>query len=145
LSAIAWYERGYALEAVDPEAAIAAYRRAVAGRPDLADAHNNLGRLLHDRGELAEAESCYRLAACCQGGIPLYWFNLAVVLEDQERYAEAIAAYQRSIELEGDLGDAHFNVARLLEQVARSTGDDEMLRLAVRHLARYRALVRALG
>ena len=63
-SALAWYERGCELEASDPAAAIVAYGRALAGRPDLADAHNNLGRLLHDRGELAAAESHYRLAVC---------------------------------------------------------------------------------
>src|SRR5262249_25083514 len=45
-----WYEQGCALEARDPAAAMAAYRRAIAGLPELANAHNNLGRLHHDRG-----------------------------------------------------------------------------------------------
>lgn len=146
-SAIAWYERGVALEAAgDPVGAMAAYRRALAGRPDLGDAHNNLGRLLHDGNELAAAEAHYRLAICAQPAIALYWFNLGVVVEDQGRYAEAVAAYQRSIELGDELiTDAHYNVARLLEQIARQAGDDDMLRLAVRHLAKYRALLRAMG
>lgn len=46
-SATAWYERGCAAEATDPATARAAYERALAGRPDFADAHNNLGRVLH--------------------------------------------------------------------------------------------------
>jgi len=146
-SAIAWYDRGCALEASDRDAAMAAYRRALAGRPDLADAHNNLGRLHHDRGELAAAESCYRLAICADATIPLYWFNLGVVLEDQRRHAESLAAYDQAIarDARAPVIDAHFNAARLLEQVARATGDDALYRLAVRHLAVYHRLMRALG
>src|SRR5262245_55873584 len=79
-SALDWYERGLALEASDADAAIAAYHRAIAGRPDLADAHNNLGRLHHDRGQLVLAESSYRLALCGNDRVALYWFNLGVVL-----------------------------------------------------------------
>jgi tetratricopeptide (TPR) repeat protein len=147
VGAIAWYERGCALEATDPAAAIAAYRRAVAGQPDLADAHNNLGRLLHDRGELAEAESCYRIALCLDRGVALYWFNLGVVVEDQGRHAEALAAYEQAIAAGGigGVADAHFNLARLLEAVGRKSGDDGAICQAVRHLTRYRALVSRSG
>ena len=121
---------------------MAAYRRAIAGRPDLADAHNNLGRLHHDRRELADAESCYRLAVCVDAKVPLYWFNLGVALEDQGRHAEAIGAYERAIELEPGSADAHFNLSRLLELDGRRVGDEVLLRRAVRHLVRYRDLTR---
>jgi tetratricopeptide (TPR) repeat protein len=137
-----WYEQGCALEARDPEAAMASYQRAIAGRPDLADAHNNLGRLHHDRGELADAEGCYRLAICADAKVALYWFNLGVAVEDQGRNAEAIAAYERSLELWPSNADAHFNLARLLELSGRSVGDEVLLRRAVRHLVRYRDLTR---
>ena len=143
-SAVTWYERGLALESLDPDAAIAAYHRALAGRPDLADAHNNLGRLLHDRNELAAAEAHYRLALCA-GPLALYWFNLGVVLEDQGRVAEAIAAYERAIELDARLADAHFNLARQIERAGRRLDDEVLLRRAVRHLKTYRQLLRALG
>jgi tetratricopeptide (TPR) repeat protein len=139
------YEQARALEAREPDAAMALYRRAIAGRMDLADAHNNLGRLHHDRGELGEAEGCYRVAVCIDPAAALYWFNLGVVVEDQGRHAEALAAYERAIELPGDpaiRADAHFNVARLLELRGRSAGDELLLRRAVRHLVRYRDLSR---
>jgi tetratricopeptide (TPR) repeat protein len=154
-SATSWYELGCRLEATEPVRAIAAYERAVAGCPGLADAHNNLGRLLHDSGSadsLSAAESCYRLAICADPGIALYWFNLGVVVEDQGRRAEAVAAYERAIELHerseaegGDhagVADAHYNLARLLELTGRRIGDELMLRRAVRHLLRYRELTR---
>ncbi len=146
-SAPTWYEQGCALEATDPLGAQAAYERALAGRPDLADAHNNLGRLHHDGGRLALAETSYRLAICSASAAhgsscALYWFNLGVSLEDQARRSEAIAAYERAISLDANLRDAHFNLARLLELAARRSGNDLLLRRAVRHLVRYRDLAR---
>ena len=139
-SAVDHYERGLALETTDPDAAMTAYARAIAGRPDLADAYNNLGRLHHDRGELGAAESLYRIAICAAERVARYWFNLGVALEDQSRHAEAIAAYERALELDGSLADAHFNLARQLERAAG--GSELQLRRAVRHLARYRDLAR---
>jgi tetratricopeptide (TPR) repeat protein len=141
-SALEWYERGCALEASDPDAAMAAYGRALAGRPDLADAYNNLGRLHHDRGALADAEACYRLAISVTSEIALYWFNLGVVLEDSQRAAEAIAAYERALVLDSRMADAHFNLARQLELAGRQGSDELVMRRAVRHLKRYRDLVR---
>ena len=141
-SATSWYDAGCSLEATDPTGAIAAYERAVAGCPSLADAHNNLGRLLHDAGALAAAESSYRLAICASPGVALYWFNLGVAIEDQGRCAEAFAAYERAIELDEGAADAYFNLARLLELAARRSSDVDMLQRAVRHLLRYRDLTR---
>lgn len=149
-SAIDWYERGLALEVTDPAGAMAAYRRALAARSDLADAYNNLGRLHHDRadagqrGELADAEALYRLAICAGGNVALYWFNLGVALEDQGRAAESIAAYEQALALDPCFADAHFNLARQLEVRGRAGHLDELvLRRAINHLKRYRDLVRA--
>lgn len=159
-AATTWYERGVALEAGDPAAAEAAYRRAVAGLPSLADAHNNLGRLLHERGALAEAEAHYRLALCAAAVEPgpaearaTYWFNLGVAVEDGGRWAEAIAAYREALAASDDLADAHFNLARLLGLRARQLeaapagpggrapgAAAPLVREATRHLAAYRAL-----
>lgn len=139
-SATSWYDSGCRLEASDPARAIAAYERAVAGCPSFADAHNNLGRLLHDAGSLPAAEASYRLAICADASVALYWFNLGVVVEDQGRRAEAVAAYERALELDGGLADAHYNLARLLELAGRRMGDDAMVRTAVRHLLAYRSL-----
>jgi tetratricopeptide (TPR) repeat protein len=144
-SATAWYERGVAAEASDQQVAMAAYRRALAALPHLADAHNNLGRLHHDRGELAVAESCYRLAICAEAGVALYWFNLGVALEDQARNAEAIAAYAQALAVDPTCADAHFNLARLHELHGRRAGDVLEIQRAVRHLASYRALMKRLA
>ena len=137
------YERALALESRDPPAAAACYARAIAGRPDFADAHNNLGRIHHDASELAAAESHYRIAICIDPSIALYWFNLGVVVEDRGRTSEAIAAYEHALELDPQLADAHYNLARLYELTARRCGDELLMRRAVRHLVQYRSLARA--
>jgi tetratricopeptide (TPR) repeat protein len=140
--AVAHYELGLALEAVDIARAEVAYRRAIGRSAGFGDAHNNLGRLLHDRGQLDEAEACYRAAIRADDRVALYWFNLGVVVEDRGHADEAIAAYEQALSLDPYLADAHYNLARHLEQRGRR-GDDLALRRAVRHLHRYRDLQRA--
>jgi len=141
-SATAWYELGRAVEATEPARAMAAYERALAGCPDLADASNNLGRLHHDRGEVAVAESYYRIALCVDGEVALYWYNLGVSVEDQGRVSEAIGHYERALAIDAGLADAHYNLARLYELIGRRSADELVLRRAVRHLVRYRDLAR---
>lgn len=136
--------RGLALESVDPDRAMTAYRRALAARPDLSDAHNNLGRLLHERGSLGEAEKHYRRALALEP-LALHWFNLGVLLEDGGRRDDAIDAYRQALALEDRLPEAHQNVSRLLELRGRDTGSILDLQAAVRHIASLRRLRRTHG
>jgi tetratricopeptide (TPR) repeat protein len=136
VGARAWYERGLRAEAsYEYDQACAAYERALAANPELGDAACNLGRLLHERGDLVAAEAWYRLALCADRDVAVYWFNLGVALEDQSRRAEAIACYRTALDLDDRLADAHFNIARLYEHA----GDAESARAAFRHLQSYRA------
>lgn len=140
VGAATWLARGLSLEAQNPAAAIAAYRRALAGCPTFSDAHINLGRLLHNQQDLAAAEHHYRLALATSA-TALPWFNLGVVLEDQGRADEAIAAYREALTLDSSFGEAHLNLARLLDRRGRITGGHAAdLQAAVRHLATYRRL-----
>ena len=133
-----WYERGCFLEDDDaPEEAMAAYRRALELEPDLGDAHLNLGRLLHERGEVAEAEGHYRRALSTLPGEPgdaTAAFNLGVVLQDLGRIREAAAAYETAVESEPGYADAHYNLAGVYEKL----GEREA---AFRHLRTYRTLM----
>src|SRR5690349_12766274 len=98
IGARAWYERGLAAEGRgDLTCARDAYRRALAANPECPDAACNLGRLLHEAGEVVEAEQWYRVALLRDRRVAVYWFNLGVVLEDQGRRAEAIACYRNAL------------------------------------------------
>lgn len=145
LDAEDWFELGFELEATAVGEARTAYTRALELDPTHADAHLNLGRLLHEAasdsggdagGEdaLTAAEEHYRLAATHRPGDATAWFNLGVVLQDLERPDEALAAYDRALAADPALADAHFNLAGLLSGRGDRAG-------AIRHLKAYKDLV----
>jgi tetratricopeptide (TPR) repeat protein len=129
------YEIGCDLEEADPEQAEASYAEVLARLPRHADAHINLGRLLHERGDFEGAEGHYRQALASRPDDPTATFNLGVALEDQDYVAEAIVAYERSVALNPQNADAHYNAARLYEK-----GGD--YGASLRHLRAYRDLTR---
>jgi tetratricopeptide (TPR) repeat protein len=128
-----WYDLGVDLEAVSVTQACEAYGEALTLDPAHAEAHLNLGRLLHERGELEQAEAHYRRAGELAPDNALAAYNLGVVLEDENRIREAKEAYRAALVADPELGRAHFNLARLCERSGDVAG-------AVRHLAAYRRL-----
>ena len=130
----AWYAWADAIEADDPVAAEDAYRRAIAADPGLADAHLNLGRLLHAGGAVRDALDEYQLALKLDPDDPTATFNLGVALDDLGHDHEAIEAYERALALAPRFADALFNLAAVYERIERED-------LAIRHLRAYRKLV----
>jgi tetratricopeptide (TPR) repeat protein len=135
LSALMLYERGCAIEDQAPGEARELYRRALVRDPDYADAHVNLGRLLHESGEVNAALLHYRAALKVRPQDATAAFNVGVALEDLNLGADAIEAYEKAIACDPTSADAHYNVARLLEQAGKPE-------IAIRHLLIYRQLTR---
>jgi tetratricopeptide (TPR) repeat protein len=131
----AWYQRGCELEGTDAAAAREAYERCLALDPSHADAHVNLGRMLHETGDAAAAEDHYRRALAARPEDATAAFNLGVALEDLGRDLEAIDAYENAVALDPQHSDAYFNLAGACERIGRPAA-------AIRHLKSYRALVR---
>jgi tetratricopeptide (TPR) repeat protein len=129
----ALFAHASALEASDLEAALTTYSEALAANPHHADAHVNFGRLLHQRGQLREAEAHYVAALVSRPGDGTATFNLAVVLEDLGRADEAITRYREAIELDPHCVDAYFNLSRLYERKGEKLA-------ALRHLKDYKRL-----
>src|SRR5690242_19045385 len=133
LDAEDWYELGLELEAVDPREARDAYRRALELDAHHADAHVNLGRLLHEQGLVEEAERHYRAALREDPAHATAAFDLGIALEDLDRPADAIEAYRIALATDARLADAHFNVARLYDRMGKRAA-------ALRHLSTYKRL-----
>jgi tetratricopeptide (TPR) repeat protein len=133
LSADDWFHVGCELETTSPAEASGVYRRALALDPHHQDALLNLGRLLHEAGELVEAESCYRRVLALAPGEPVAAYNLGVALEDRGRLAEAAEAYERALSADPANADACYNLAGVYERLGHG-GD------AVRWLKEYRRL-----
>ena len=129
-----WYELGCELEMSSVEQAKDAYERALRADPGHADAHVNLGRLLHEENAPAAAEPHYRTALELDPDHDVAAFNLAVALEDLGRIDLAIRAYLKALALDPDNADAHYNLAGIYER----RGEKQA---ALRHLKSYRALI----
>ena len=129
-----WYNLALDLEGVATDRASEAYGRAIELHPGHVYAHLNLGRLLHEAGEIESAETHYRQALSANPESALAAFNLGVALEDQGRAEEAIEAYGRAIRFEPDMASAHYNLSRLYEKKG-------LTKQALRHLADYKRLV----
>jgi tetratricopeptide (TPR) repeat protein len=119
LSAEEWYEIGCELETSEPVRAREAYERALALDPLMADAHVNLGRVLHVAGERGRAEPHYREAVKLDPDDPTPHFNLGVLFEEVGRKEEAVLAYRQAIVRDPDFADAHCNLGLLLESLGR--------------------------
>src|SRR5688572_27380731 len=129
-----WYSRGVALEREDVDAAMLAYRRAIAEDPGHLHARINLGRLLHDAGHLEYAERAYRDGIDAGGRDALLFYNLGVLLEDMDRKPEAAHAYETALREDPQFADCHYNLALLCEELGEP-------RQAIRHMSQYRRLV----
>jgi tetratricopeptide (TPR) repeat protein len=132
LDADDWYQLACELELSEPDQAAKAYERVLALDANHADAHVNLGRLLHEQKAPAAAEKHYRAALVADPDHETAAFNLGVALEDLGRYTDAIDAYHRAIELDPGNADAHYNIAGIYER----RGDKAA---ALRHLKACRA------
>lgn len=133
-----WFELALELEVHSPEEARNAYRRAIELDAGHTDAHVNLGRLLHEYGEVARAEEHYRAALRVRPTDITAQFNLGVALEDLGRLREATVCYRAAILADPDHADAHFNLAGVLERMGQKEA-------ALRHLKAYRQLIAKRG
>ncbi|MGH7288034.1 MAG: tetratricopeptide repeat protein, partial [Myxococcota bacterium] len=118
-TALDWFEQGCQLDAdaaTLPEA-IAAYRRALALDPTLADGHCNLGTAHYNRGERELARSAYEAALAQYPAHREANFNLANLLEEAGRREAAIQHYKRAVQADPFFADAHLNLALLYEKV----------------------------
>lgn len=97
---VAWAVRGWALEHLgQPEAAIAAYRRAIGLDPESRWAWQSLGSALQRQGKLIEAEVSYRRQVAVAPDEPGGHLALGLLLLGGRRYAEAVPPLERAAQL----------------------------------------------
>jgi tetratricopeptide (TPR) repeat protein len=131
-SAEDWFNLGCELDPSSPDEARHAYEQALALDSGLADAHVNLGRLHHQGGDVARAETHYRAAVALAPADAVAHFNLAGLLEETGRATDAVAAYHRALEADPDFADAHYNLGLLLDALGRRAPAMTHLRAARR-------------
>ena len=100
----------------EPTRAIAAFRSALAVRPEASAAHTNLGSLLRATKDLQGAEQALRRAVELDPDSIYALNNLGTVLQELRRYEEAEAAYRKAIELDATYDEPINNLGTLFQE-----------------------------
>ena len=88
------------------EEAIEAYNKALAIKPDYAEAHSNMGVTLKDQGKLEEAIEAYNKALFIKPDYAEAYNNMGNALKDQGKLEEAIEAYNKALVIKPDYESA---------------------------------------
>lgn len=100
--------------------ALAALQRALELDPQAAEAHNQMGIVYANQGNLAEAEAAYRAAIDLDGANPLYYFSLAQMAYRQCSLSTAVQAQSQAVALTPETGDYKIYLAALYEAQGRN-------------------------
>jgi tetratricopeptide (TPR) repeat protein len=91
--------------------------KAIASKPDYADAHANLGNALRKQGKMDEAVGSFKNAISVNPDHVDALSNLGNVLRDLNRYEEAIDSYRRALIIKPDFADGHFNLGNTFKKL----------------------------
>jgi tetratricopeptide (TPR) repeat protein len=113
----ALYLHGIALgKAGQPENAAEYYRRAIALRPDFAEAHHNLGAALMALGRAEDAIPCYHAALAIHADFPEAHSNLGTALLQIGKLEPAIACFRQAITQRPSFAAAQNNLGAALRR-----------------------------
>jgi tetratricopeptide (TPR) repeat protein len=119
-----YFAEGAELDSVDEsqhqEAAMTAYRHALALDPQMVAALVNLANLHYGRDAIIEAEALYEKALTLEPSCFEAHFNLGNVYHDTGRFEAAVHCYRQALALDNGYADAHFYLAVTLEKLGRS-------------------------
>jgi predicted O-linked N-acetylglucosamine transferase (SPINDLY family) len=99
--------------------AVASYQRAVALKPDLAEAHSNLGIALQALGQLENAAQSFRRAVELKPDFAEAHSNFGITLESLGQFDNAVKSYRRALELQPGLAEAHNNLGIALQALGQ--------------------------
>jgi len=94
---------------------VEAYSKALAIKPDYAEAYNNMGVTLQDQGKLEEAIEAYNKALAIKPDYAEAYNNMGVTLQAQGKLEEAIEAYSKALAIKPDYAKAYYNMGNALQ------------------------------
>lgn len=126
------YNRGLELwRAGDLAGAAAAFRNALAGRADYAEAHNNLGGVLWEQNDFAGATAEFEAAVNCQPDYAEARNNLGNALVRAGDVDRGIQQFRAALAARPGFASAHFNLGMALQRKAAWAEAEEELRRAI--------------
>ena len=130
----ACYNIAMSLQALNRhEEAIPHYARAIAIKPDYADAHNNLGVALMKCMRPRDALTHYEKLAAIRPGLAEPHNNLGVSLHAVGRESDAIVHFRKALAIRPDYADAHANLGLALQSLGRLEEATRAFEKAIEH------------
>jgi len=99
--------------------AVELLKRAVTLKPDLAEAHNDLGNVLGAQGKFVQAAACFEHAAVLRPDFADAHYNRGLALGNLGRFGDAAGCFQRVLALNPQSALAHAALAATLRELGR--------------------------
>jgi tetratricopeptide (TPR) repeat protein len=90
--------------------------KALAFKPDSADAYYNMGIALQLQCKLEEAIEAYNKALSIKPDYASAYYNIGIILQKQNKLEEAVEAYNKTLAIEPDYVDAYNNMGNVLQK-----------------------------
>lgn len=90
------------------------FNHALAVNPNSIPAHNNLGNLLRDEGNIEEAITHYKKVLSLNPNDSIAHSNLGYALQKEERFEEALFHYQEALKIRPDYPEVLNNLGQIL-------------------------------
>ncbi len=101
------------------QAALAAYRRAIALKPDYAEAHANCGNVLAQLERWQEALQSFEHAIAASPNDAGSWCNRGNALKGLGQWHAALSSYERALAIDPACAEAHCNRGNVLQELGR--------------------------
>ncbi len=123
----AWYELGIAESSQDPTAGMSSLDKAVALRPDFAEARSARGALYYREGKPESALPDLEFAASNQPGNALHQARLGQIYLALDRLNDALRHFRRAAELAPGDYQAQFHLANALAEAGQMAESDAIM------------------
>jgi len=136
----AWYDLGRIESKPDPVAAVAAYEKSIAIQPNFALARRDLGLLLYEQRNYAEASQqlCKAVELGTQEA-PVYNF-LGISYSRINQLPKAVKAYQEALTIDPNMAQAHLNLGYAYTRMGKADLAKAEYKTACRLEAKYCSL-----
>jgi tetratricopeptide (TPR) repeat protein len=115
-SAILFNIQGAVLQGLGQlELSLDAYKKALAIKPDYAEAYNNMGNALKENGQLEEAIEAYNKVLAIKPDYAEAYNNMGNALKENGKLEEAIESYNKALAINPNYAEAYYNLGITLK------------------------------